>query len=238
METKKLLLWFNEIELDDIPQVGSKNASLEGMRKKLNAEGISIPDGSAVMLHTYKDLLEEAGIKTQIQEMISDFDSHNMHHLEEKRSKIHSLINKIKFPENLKGVILKTYTTLRKKVIEVIDLTIVDSATAEGVADSSFCGRSTYDNIRGGDVLLNACRKYFYLFLEKRIPQFQSIENVMLITSIGNLRVENSLNPKICSIKKNDDESIKGPKESRRVELSITISHIGNLTATYNHTTE
>jgi phosphoenolpyruvate synthase (EC 2.7.9.2) len=35
MKNNELVLWFDEIELNDIPQVGGKNASLGEMRRAL-----------------------------------------------------------------------------------------------------------------------------------------------------------------------------------------------------------
>ena len=38
----KMVLWFDELELADIPQVGGKNASLGEMRRELIPKGVSI----------------------------------------------------------------------------------------------------------------------------------------------------------------------------------------------------
>ncbi|MCK4534956.1 MAG: phosphoenolpyruvate synthase, partial [Syntrophobacterales bacterium] len=88
MKTSKLVLWFNEIELDDIPQVGGKNASLGEMLRELTAKGVNIPDGFAVTAHAYRYLLDSAGIKDEMETILSDLDTHDMHNLSEKGEKL------------------------------------------------------------------------------------------------------------------------------------------------------
>jgi len=48
MSDDRLIIWFDELQLADIPQVGGKNASLGEMRRELIPKGVSIPDGYAV----------------------------------------------------------------------------------------------------------------------------------------------------------------------------------------------
>ncbi len=39
---EKLILWFDEIAIDDVPLVGGKNASLGEMYQKLTSKGVNI----------------------------------------------------------------------------------------------------------------------------------------------------------------------------------------------------
>ena len=43
MKDNELVLWFDELELADIPQVGGKNASLGEMRRELIPKGGQYP---------------------------------------------------------------------------------------------------------------------------------------------------------------------------------------------------
>ena len=63
MKDNKLVLWFDELQLADIPQVGGKNASLGEMRRELIPKGVNIPDGYAITADAYRYLLESAGIR-------------------------------------------------------------------------------------------------------------------------------------------------------------------------------
>jgi pyruvate,water dikinase len=42
---KNYIKHFNEIDIDDVPVVGGKNASLDEMFQKLTSKGVHVPDG-------------------------------------------------------------------------------------------------------------------------------------------------------------------------------------------------
>jgi pyruvate,water dikinase len=184
MKDDKLVLWFEELELDDIPQVGGKNASLGEMIRELTAKGVSVPDGFAVTAYAYRYLLESAGVKDQIEEILSDLDTHDMHGLGEKGSKIRSLIYNIEFPEDLKEAILEAYGKLCEEYVAVRS-----SATAEDLPDASFAGQQeTYLNIRGADELINACKKCFASLFTNRAISYREdkgFEHLSVALSIG-----------------------------------------------------
>jgi pyruvate,water dikinase len=48
------LVWFDEIGLEDIPQVGGKNASLGEMVRALADQGVRVPDGFATTATAYR----------------------------------------------------------------------------------------------------------------------------------------------------------------------------------------
>ena len=48
MNNERLVIWFDELQLKDIPEVGGKNASLGEMRQNLQKKGVNIPDGYAI----------------------------------------------------------------------------------------------------------------------------------------------------------------------------------------------
>jgi len=189
MKDSKLVLWFEELELDDIPQVGGKNASLGEMIRELTAKGVSVPDGFAVTAYAYRYLLESAGVKDQIEEILSDLDTHDMHGLGEKGSKIRSLIYNIEFPEDLKEAILEAYGKLCEEYGDNTDVAVRSSATAEDLPDASFAGQQeTYLNIRGADELINACKKCFASLFTNRAISYREdkgFEHLSVALSIG-----------------------------------------------------
>ncbi len=109
MKTDKLVLWFNETELDDIPQVGGKNASLGEMIRELTAKGVNIPDGFAVTAYAYRYLLDSAGIADEMAAILSDLDTHDMHNLSEKGEKLRALIYNAEIPDDLNRAIVGAY---------------------------------------------------------------------------------------------------------------------------------
>jgi pyruvate,water dikinase len=189
MKDSKLVLWFEELELDDIPQVGGKNASLGEMIRELTAKGVSIPDGFAVTAYAYRYLLESAGVKDEIEKILSDLDTHDMHSLGEKGSAIRSLIYNIEFPEDLKEAILEAYGKLCEEYGEDTDVAVRSSATAEDLPDASFAGQQeTYLNIRGADDLINACKKCFASLFTNRAISYREdkgFEHLSVALSIG-----------------------------------------------------
>jgi len=51
---KELILWFDEIGIDDVPLVGGKNASLGEMYQKLTDKGVNIPGGFAITAYALR----------------------------------------------------------------------------------------------------------------------------------------------------------------------------------------
>jgi pyruvate,water dikinase len=43
--SNKYIRWFEELGMEDVPQVGGKNASLGEMYQKLTAHGVRVPNG-------------------------------------------------------------------------------------------------------------------------------------------------------------------------------------------------
>ena len=48
-----LILWFEEIGIEDVPLVGGKNASLGEMYQKLTSKGVAVPHGFAITAYAY-----------------------------------------------------------------------------------------------------------------------------------------------------------------------------------------
>jgi phosphoenolpyruvate synthase/pyruvate phosphate dikinase len=53
--------WFEDIGIDDVPDVGGKNASLGEMYRELTPEGIRVPDGFAVTATAYRHFSSRRG---------------------------------------------------------------------------------------------------------------------------------------------------------------------------------
>ena len=185
----KLILWFDDIELSDIPQVGGKNASLGEMRRNLIAKGVSIPDGYAVTAYAYRYLLKSAGINDRMRQILSDLDTHNMASLNEKSRRIRALIYEAEFPADLKEAIITAYRKLCLEYGEDTDVAVRSSATAEDLPDASFAGQQdTFLNIRGEDALIEACRKCFASLFTGRAISYRvdkEFDQLSIALSIG-----------------------------------------------------
>ena len=171
MSDKPLILWFDQIGIKDVPLVGGKNASLGEMYRHLTSKGVKVPNGFAITAEAYKYLLKRAGIEQAIRDVLEGLDTHNLADLKRKGKKVREIILNSPFPEDLNDVIVNAYRDLEKAYGPNVDVAVRSSATAEDLPDASFAGQQeTYLNIRGPEMLLNACHKCFAsLFTDRAI---------------------------------------------------------------------
>lgn len=167
----KLILWFDQLGIEDVPLVGGKNASLGEMYQLLTPKGVRIPNGFAITAHAYHYLLEHNNAKEKVQQILSDLDTSNLHNLQERALKVRDLIRHLKFPQDLHDEIVEAYTSLEKQYSEGVDVAVRSSATAEDLPDASFAGQQeTYLNIRKPQALIESCKKCFAsLFTDRAI---------------------------------------------------------------------
>ena len=60
------VLWFSDLGLADLDQVGGKNASLGEMVRNLASAGVRVPDGFATTADAYRRFLSESGLDARI----------------------------------------------------------------------------------------------------------------------------------------------------------------------------
>jgi pyruvate,water dikinase len=157
-----LILWFTDIGIQDISVVGGKNASLGEMYQNLTEKGIRVPNGFAITAVAYFHLLEEAGIRNKIEELLRDLDTHNIRDLQVCGASARKFILNAPFPEDLEQAIIANYRELEKHYGEYVDVAVRSSGTAEDLAEASFAGQQdTFLNIRGSKQLLRACKRCF-----------------------------------------------------------------------------
>ncbi|WP_457572847.1 phosphoenolpyruvate synthase [Desulfolithobacter sp.] len=168
---KKLILWFEEIGIEDVPIVGGKNASLGEMYQHLTAKGVKVPHGFAITAYAYQYLLKEAGVEQAIRDALEGLDTHDLRNLQEKGQKVRDIIRNAEFPEDLRQIIVDNYRKMEEEYGEGVDVAVRSSATAEDLPDASFAGQQeTYLNIRGPEALIDACKRCFAsLFTDRAI---------------------------------------------------------------------
>ncbi|MDD2671156.1 MAG: phosphoenolpyruvate synthase [Syntrophales bacterium] len=185
----KLVVWFDQLELKDIPQVGGKNASLGEMIRELTSKGVNIPDGYAVTAHAYRYLLESAGIADEINKLLSDLDTHDIKNLSERGKKIRSLIYNAEMPKDLREEIIAAYGKLCDEYGKETDVAVRSSATAEDLPDASFAGQQeTFLNVRGEKELIDACKRCFASLFTDRAISYRvdkGFDHMSVALSIG-----------------------------------------------------
>jgi pyruvate,water dikinase len=189
MKDDKMVLWFDELELADIPQVGGKNASLGEMRRELIPNGVRIPDGYAITANAYRYLLKSSGIVAQMQQILSDLDTHDLDNLKSKGRRVRSLIYNSSFPKDLEDEIIAAYGKLCEEYGSDTDVAVRSSATAEDLPDASFAGQQeTYLNVTGKEALLEACKKCFASLFTDRAISYRvdkGFDHLSIALSIG-----------------------------------------------------
>ena len=189
MKDDKMVLWFDDIELADIPQVGGKNASLGEMRRELIPKGVNIPDGYAITAYAYRYLLQSSGVVEKMKEILSDLDTHDMENLKSRGQQVRSLIYHSPFPKDLEDEIVAAYEKLCDEYGPDTDVAVRSSATAEDLPDASFAGQQeTYLNITGKGALLEACKKCFASLFTDRAISYRvdkGFDHLSIALSIG-----------------------------------------------------
>lgn len=168
---KKLILWFDEIGIEDVPLVGGKNASLGEMFRKLGEKGVHVPGGFAITAKAYKLLLKEGGIEAKMRHILTGLNTHDITNLQERGKAIRELVFSTKLPPRLEKEILGSFKEMKNRFGKDMQVAVRSSATAEDLPDASFAGQQeTYLNIRTEEELLHACRKCFAsLFTDRAI---------------------------------------------------------------------
>ncbi|MGB3137263.1 MAG: phosphoenolpyruvate synthase [Nodosilinea sp.] len=183
---RQLVLWLDQLRLEDVPIVGGKNASLGEMIQQLTPKGIRVPLGFATTSFAYRYFIEKTRLDAQLRAVLSDFDINDVTELRRRGRKARSLILNAAFPDDLKAAILNAYhqmcetagqslclsdSCLQDSAYTEVDVAVRSSATAEDLPDASFAGQQeTYLNVYGDQAILIACKKcYASLFTDRAI---------------------------------------------------------------------
>jgi len=156
---QKIILWFEELQKEDVPLVGGKCANLGEML----SVGIPVPPGFAVTAYAYKKFIEDAKIADKIYDILEETikDPKDPKQYEDASKKIRAVIESTPMPKYIEEEIVKAYRELSKRVgLKEVFVAVRSSATAEDLPGASFAGQQdTYLNIKGEKELLESVRK-------------------------------------------------------------------------------
>lgn len=170
----KYLKFFEELSIEDIPQVGGKNASLGEMYHHLRPQGVNLPNGVATTADAYRYFLEQAGLTQGINDTLHGLDVSDVHELAKRGSAIRDMIVGAKLPDDFEEEIKRGYRELCEKCGQGdkdMVVAIRSSATAEDLPNASFAGQqATFLNISGeADVLRSVKECIASLFTDRAI---------------------------------------------------------------------
>ena len=156
----KAVVWFNEVNKNDIPLVGGKGANLGEMTQA----GIPVPPGFIVTASAYYDFIEKANLQDKIKSLLDPVDIQNSKQLQEVALKVQKLITDAQMPKETAKEIEHAYDKMGKGLVAVRS-----SATAEDLPEASFAGQqSTYLNIQGGKDVVKAVQNCWASLFEAR----------------------------------------------------------------------
>ncbi|MBW2215807.1 MAG: phosphoenolpyruvate synthase [Deltaproteobacteria bacterium] len=175
---KKLILWLDEIGMNDVPLVGGKNASLGEMYHRLDKKGIKVPNAFAVTSYAYQYFLKYAGIKKEIEGILKGLNTSDVDDLMIRGREARETIIHAQFPPEMSKAILDAYARLGAEYgveeSHTLDVAVRSSATAEDMPDASFAGQQdTFLNIRGKRNILAYCRRCFASLFTNRAISYR-----------------------------------------------------------------
>ena len=154
--TKKTahVLWFKDINKNDIPLVGGKGANLGEMVKA----GIPVPDGFVVTAKAYFDFINSTSIKKKIMTELSGLDVDDSDKLMEASEKIKTAILQADMPKELTEEIKEFYLELSGENDKYV--AVRSSATAEDLPEASFAGQQeSFLEIKGWKSVVSHVQK-------------------------------------------------------------------------------
>ena len=151
---KQFLLWFEQLEREDVAIVGGKSSSLGEMTAKVD---VTVPYGFATTAHAYRYFFEKSGLDNEVRELVGELtDVENSALLRDVCARIRQAILDKEMPQDLQDAIAAAYEELGKKMnIDQPYVAVRSSATAEDLPDASFAGQQdTYLNVQGAETII------------------------------------------------------------------------------------
>ena len=167
----KYIKRFAEININDIAEVGGKNASLGEMYNALSGLGVKVPNGFAITADAFRYYLQHNGLFDEIAHLLENLDIENVHALADIGGKIRAGIVHGDMPTDLRDEIFAAYGELAQDQNHKPAVAVRSSATAEDLPTASFAGQQdTYLNISGTRNLSSTCKLVFAsLFTDRAI---------------------------------------------------------------------
>lgn len=154
---------FQEVSLQDIHQVGGKNASLGEMIRGLSAADILVPTGFATTADAFRVFLAQQGLDKKIYQTLEQLNVDDVQELARVGKMIREWIIATPFISEFEQDIHAAYVKLEKSIgHKNFSVAVRSSATAEDLPDASFAGQQeTFLNVTGVDDIFKAIKEVF-----------------------------------------------------------------------------
>ena len=155
----KFIIFYHEIDEEDLPLVGGKNFNLG----KMLQNGIPVPPGFAVTSEAYNYFIDSNNLREKIYSLLKDVDVDDPIELYRVSREVRRLIENADYPEDLREAIAEAYRKLGEMIKwEEPYVATRSSGTFEDIATASFAGQhESYLYVKGIEELLYYIRKCF-----------------------------------------------------------------------------
>jgi len=151
---KRQVVWFKQVDKDDIDLVGGKGANMGEMV----GAGFPVPPGFIVTSKAYFKFIKDNNLQKKIRNTLKPVDIDDPRQLREAAMKIQGFIKKGKVSQKLTQKIFNFYEEMGSRLKHPL-VAVRSSATAEDLPDASFAGQQeTYLNVKGEANLVNKVR--------------------------------------------------------------------------------
>lgn len=166
---------FKHLGMQDLEQVGGKNASLGEMISHLSAADVLVPAGFATTADSFRAFLSQNGLDQHIYEMLSKLNPDDINQLTHVGKTIREKVVNTPFSSEFEAAVRQSYEQLAKHIgYKDFSVAVRSSATAEDLPDASFAGQQeTFLNVRGIDAVLTAIKHVFASLFNDRAISYR-----------------------------------------------------------------
>ena len=162
MTDEAYVLPFDRLRMQDLVQVGGKNASLGEMISQLSPLGVRVPGGFATTASAFREFVSRNGLDAKIDAALKHLDVDDVKALAQAGASIRGWMLEAQFPDRLAAELRRAYVQMCDSESTEVSFAVRSSATAEDLPDASFAGQQeTFLNILGVDNLLAAIKHVY-----------------------------------------------------------------------------
>ena len=187
---------FEKLGMQQLDQVGGKNASLGEMISHLSKLGVSVPGGFATTADAYREYLAHEGLAEKVNHELAKLNVEDVKALAASGARIRQWLLDAPLPAALEKSIREGYAALAAQSGKDVSVAVRSSATAEDLPDASFAGQQeTYLNVRGADNVVLAVKKVFASLFNDRAISYRvhhGFEHAEVALSAGIQRMARS----------------------------------------------
>jgi len=180
--SERLVLDFSEIGLDDMPNVGGKNASLGELFTRLRPKGVNVVDGFAITAYGFRCFVTDE-LTEKLREALGSIDPANASTLARAGDAARTAILATPLSEALRSEIQEGYDRLKAR-LGYSPLLAVRSSAIASFADQP----ETFLNVSGPEELLLAVRRWFASLYSDRALDYSirnGLDHLQVALSVG-----------------------------------------------------